>query len=236
MGAWGLKNKQVSQGIMGLSLLAFAWSGWAMADGIQADHISHAKELLGKDYRRIVLNRMVQMNDFSSWIEQQVESSFQGKWKQHAPVVAKALIEESKKHKFDPVFLMAVIQNESSFNPTVRGTSGEIGLMQILPSTGQWVAKRIGMKWEGEKTLSDPVKNIRLGSAYMALLRGQFDAQGGLYLAAYNMGAKNVHRALKKDIRPKDYAIRVMQRYIRFYGQLPSGAVGSGRFLASAAQ
>jgi soluble lytic murein transglycosylase len=112
---------------------------------------------------------------------------------------------------------MTVIENESSFNPKIRGTSGEIGLMQVLPRTAEWIARRVGIKWKGEKTLEDPVTNIRIGSAHLAQLREEFKSQGQLYLAAYNMGSGNVQRALAKQVWPKDYPVRVMSRYLKFY-------------------
>jgi soluble lytic murein transglycosylase-like protein len=61
--------------------------------------------------------------------------------------------------------------------------------------------------------------NIRLGAAYLAQLRGEFNSHGRLYLAAYNMGSTNVQRALAKQIFPKEYPGRVMVRYMRFYSE-----------------
>ncbi len=113
-----------------------------------------------------------------------------------------------------------MIENESSFNPEVKGTSGEIGLMQLMPRTAKWIAGKLRMKYQGKKTLTDPVANIRLGAAYLAHLRAEFDFHGRLYLAAYNMGSANVQRALDRRIWPKDYAARVMQRYMRLYTEL----------------
>jgi soluble lytic murein transglycosylase len=115
---------------------------------------------------------------------------------------------------------MAVITSESSFNPECRGGAGEIGLMQILPSTGKWMSKRAKVAWKGKKTLLDPVQNVRLGSAYLAWLRGRFDSHARLYLAAYNMGQKNVDRALSKRIWPKTYPTHVMGNYVKYYNEL----------------
>jgi soluble lytic murein transglycosylase len=76
------------------------------------------------------------------------------------------------------------------------------------------------LPWKGKKSLKDPSNNIRIGSAYIAYLREEFDFEGQLYLAAYNMGSGNVRKALGKKIRPKDYSTRVMHRYLRFYAEL----------------
>ena len=49
--------------------------------------------------------------------------------------IARALIETANEHQMDPLFLMAVINQESQFNPEARGSHGEIGLMQLKPTT-----------------------------------------------------------------------------------------------------
>jgi hypothetical protein len=54
----------------------------------------------------------------------------------------------------------------------------------------------------------------------MAYLREEFDFQGQLYLAAYNMGSGNVRKALNRNVKPKEYSTRVMHRYLRFYAEL----------------
>jgi soluble lytic murein transglycosylase len=79
------------------------------------------------------------------------------------------------------------------------------------------MAKKIKMPWKGEDTLRDPVANIKLGTAYIAWLREKFDNHSQLYLAAYNMGARSVNKALAKNVWPKDYPKHVMKRYIAFY-------------------
>ena len=61
------------------------------------------------------------------------------------------------------------------------------------------------MRWNGEKTLRDPIANIKLGTAYIAWLREKFDNHSQLYLAAYNMGARSVNKALAQNVWPKDY-------------------------------
>jgi len=182
--------------------------------------LTHAKELLGKYYRRSVVKSGEQIPDVELTVSDWVKRGLAKKWQSQTKAVSKAILRESRKYGFDPVFLMAVIENESSFNPEAIGPVGEIGLMQVTPQTGKWIAERSNLKWKGEATLKDPVANIRIGAAYLAYLRERFGFHSRLYLAAYNMGATNVNRALDKQIWPKDYASRVMQRYIRFYSEL----------------
>ncbi|MEO7161814.1 MAG: lytic transglycosylase domain-containing protein [Bdellovibrionia bacterium] len=181
---------------------------------------SHAKELLGPKYHKSVVKSGEKIADMDEMLTNWTNRALKGRWKKYARSVAQTIIQESDKYGFDPIFLMAVIENESSFNPEIIGTVGEIGLMQVTPDTGAWIAKIYNLPWKGKQQLKDPSYNIRIGAAYMAHLREEFDFEGQLYLAAYNMGSGNVRKALGKQIRPKIYSSRVMLRYLRFYSEL----------------
>ena len=136
-----------------------------------------------------------------------------------AGAIATEILTEGLALHFDPVLLVALIENESNFSPRMRGTHGEIGLMQIKPSTGRWIAHQNHLPWHGVSTLEDPVQNIRLGSLFLAQLREQFTSHRQLYLAAYNMGAHKVRRAVEKGIYPRDYPARVQSHYQVLLGQ-----------------
>ena len=182
--------------------------------------LAHAKELLGKGYQRSVVKAGENIGGIEPLITEWVTKSLSAPWKYQARDIARALIQESDKYKFDPIFLMAVIGNESSFNPIAIGTSGEVGLMQILPPTAEWISKKNNLPWMGADSLKDPVTNIRIGAAYLAHLRERYNCKSMLYLAAYNMGCTNVKRALQRQTMPRVYSNRVMRHYLRFYGQI----------------
>lgn len=182
--------------------------------------LHHAKELLGKFYQKSIVKASEGIANLDEVILQWTDRALKGKWKSASKKVSKAILVESEKYGFDPIFLMAVIENESSFNPDAKGSHGEIGLMQLTPDTAKWVTLKYNLPWHGPKSLKDPTVNIQIGSAYLAYLREKFDFHSQLYLAAYNMGTLNVKRALGKQIWPKDYPTRVMQRYVRFYSEL----------------
>ena len=191
----------------------------------QVDRVEHARELLGKRYKKSAVKASEKL-DLETNILAIVEKSLPKKYKERAHDVAHAIITEANRHALDPFFVMAVIAGESSFNPEAKGPVGEIGLMQLRASTGKWMAKIIKSKWRGDRTLKDPVENIRLGAAYLSWLRTKFEGSSQLYLAAYNMGPKNVKSALAKNVRPKDYPIHVMKRYLAFYrGVLADSAI-----------
>lgn len=193
----------------------------------------HARELLGKHYERSIVSESegIRSEDVTGYIRASVRKRLPEKYRSGARRIASTIVRESRKHGFDPLFVMAVIENESSFKPEKLGSHGEIGLMQILPTTAEWYAKKAGLKFRGKKGLYDPVRNIELGTHYLSYLRESFDAHSRLYLSAYNMGGANVCRALAKDIWPKDYVQAVMKHYVAFYTELTDE---DGRSLASA--
>jgi soluble lytic murein transglycosylase-like protein len=139
-------------------------------------------------------------------------------YKDRAELIAYTLISESNKYNLDPLFVLAVIETESHFNPRAHGKRGDIGLMQILPDTSEWMAHRLKMK--GRVDLRDPLMNIKIGTAYLAHLRKHFGPVGSRYLAAYNMGIHNVHKLLAREKEPILYANRVLKNYRDLYQRL----------------
>lgn len=182
--------------------------------------VEHARELMGKSYKRSIVARFEKRADLEKNIYEVVKKRLPKKYESKSHTVARAIIDEASKHSLDPYFVMAVISGESSFNPDQIGTVGEIGLMQVRPTTGKWMSEILKTKWNGDKSLYNPVTNIKLGTAYLAWLRMKFEGHGQLYLAAYNMGPKSVKSALARNIYPKDYPIHVMKRYIAFYKEI----------------
>ena len=64
-------------------------------------------------------------------------------------------------------------------------------------------------------------------------MRGKYNFTSRLYLAAYNMGASNLTRALGRKQLPQEYATRVMKRYVNFYAQMRSGLARQGELVAA---
>lgn len=100
---------------------------------------------------------------------------------------------EAAKHRLDPTWVAAEIRAESVFNPRARSHADARGLMQVLPSTGAGVARRIGLDWRGGDALYDSEYNIMLGTAYLRQLEDKY-AQTYLAIAAYNAGPAPVAR------------------------------------------
>ena len=104
-----------------------------------------------------------------------------------------AIRREAAKHNIDPTWVAAEIRAESVFNPKARSHADARGLMQVLPSTGAGIAKRLGLPWRGGDSLYEPEFNISLGTAYLRQLE---DKYGFTYtaIAAYNAGPAPVAR------------------------------------------
>lgn len=181
---------------------------------------THAQELLGNEYQRSAVRAGEKLRNMDQWIYEWTQSALKKEWKHYSKSIADTVIQESNRYGFDPVFLLAVIESESNFNPGVTGSFGEVGLMQILPETAKWIATKTKIPWLGNDSLKDPVTNIRLGTAFLAYLREKFSSHGELYLSAYNMGTGNVRRFLERNISPKEYSSRVMRKYVGYYQKL----------------
>ena len=107
-----------------------------------------------------------------------------------------------------PETILAVIRIESNFDVNATSDAGAVGLMQLLPSTAEEVARELRLPWTGEESqLRDPSVNIRLGTHYLTKLLNRFDDLSQA-LAAYNEGPERV-----ADRAPgtTDYARRVLQ-------------------------
>ncbi len=184
------------------------------------NRITHAKELLGRQYQRSTVRKTEKTDNINVFITNSVRNLLPKNHKNSATEIAASILREAEKNRFDPIFLMALIQNESSFNPQMKGSVGEIGLMQIKPDTAEWISKTQKIEYKGAQTLYRPDVNIRIGTAYLSKLRDQFSSNSSLYLSAYNAGAGKVRRLVSKKMTPKIYATAVMKRYFAIYSAL----------------
>jgi soluble lytic murein transglycosylase len=107
--------------------------------------------------------------------------------------------EQAKLRRLDPYYVAGLIRQETVFNPTARSHANAYGLMQLLPSTGQSVAKRYSLG-SGRVTTADlfnPQFNIQLGTGYLEQMVGEF-GRLEYVAAAYNGGPGRVSRWLRE--------------------------------------
>jgi soluble lytic murein transglycosylase len=117
--------------------------------------------------------------------------------------VAVAIIREAERNNVDPMLVVAVIRCESSFNNYAVSHVGAMGLMQVMPDTGVYLADKAGMRLGRTTNLFDAETNIELGTAYLADLIKRFGSVEHA-LVAYNAGPGLAKKILaKKESRKK---------------------------------
>jgi len=127
--------------------------------------------------------------------------------------LARIIVSEAHRAGLPPKFVFAVIEVESSGRQDAVSAAGALGLMQIMPATGEFVAGRIDVPWRGRESLFDPVINVRLGVNYLEGLIERY-ANVRTALAAYNAGPGNVSRRIRSGRPiPSDYADKVLAAY-----------------------
>ncbi len=99
----------------------------------------------------------------------------------------------SLKSGLDPAWVYGLIRQESRFLIKARSHVGAGGLMQVMPSTAQWIAGRLGERYQASQ-LSDMDTNIRYGTFYLNHIHGQLGNQAVLATAGYNAGPLRAKR------------------------------------------
>ena len=99
--------------------------------------------------------------------------------------------QQASKERLDPALVAAVIYAETKFNPR-PSPAGAQGLMQIMPATADFLARRSGATTFTVADLAKPDVNIAYGSYLLRYLLDRYDGNKVLALAAYNAGESNV--------------------------------------------
>jgi len=87
----------------------------------------------------------------------------------------------------EAAFVLSISRQESNFNPYIRSSAGAVGMMQLLPSTAQVVARKIGESYSSDR-LTDASYNMKLGSSYLGSLIDRFSGSYLMAAAGYNAG------------------------------------------------
>ena len=98
----------------------------------------------------------------------------------------------------DSGWMFGVIRRESAFMADIGSSAGAQGLMQLMPATAKYVAKKFDLPAPDRSDLHDPSTNMQLGSAYLRYVLDKFDANQVLATAAYNAGPGRVKQWLPK--------------------------------------
>jgi soluble lytic murein transglycosylase len=93
----------------------------------------------------------------------------------------------------DPAYVYGLIRQESRFIMDARSHVGASGLMQLMPATARWTAKKIGLDFKPEM-INDREVNLKLGTAYLKLVLDDFGGSAAMAAAAYNAGPSRPRR------------------------------------------
>lgn len=161
---------------------------------IQRKIISKSQEALGEEVKNIILKITKKRFDVDN--------------------LANSIVKEALEQKYDPIFTAAVIRSESAFNEMAKSWVGARGLMQIMPATGEYLAKRFAVSHSTDR-LHERNYNLKLGISYLKELEDKYVGNRLLTLIAYNWGPAKLDKAIKNGrgvpaecIR---YALKIMQ-------------------------
>ena len=99
-----------------------------------------------------------------------------------------AVVARAQSIGLDPAYVYGLIRQESRFIMDAKSGVGASGLMQVMPATAKWTAKKIGLADFTPAKLSDRDTNIAIGTGYLKLVLDSFNGSMPLAAAAYNAG------------------------------------------------
>jgi soluble lytic murein transglycosylase len=126
--------------------------------------------------------------------------------------IAAAIHQESQRHGYDPLFILAMVEVESTCSPKARSHDGAVGLIQVKPSVARAVAEEAGLRWRGARTLTQPAFNLHIGVRYLAQLERRY-GDPRIAVAAYNLGPQRVARMSRTQARQVHYVRKVLATY-----------------------
>jgi len=104
----------------------------------------------------------------------------------------------------EPAVIYAIARQESTFNPKTISSARAMGLMQVTPEAGRYVAKKFGAPFDEKRLLSDQSYNVQLGAAELGDLFEDYRGSYILTFAGYNAGRGRVKEWIAKHGDPRD--------------------------------
>lgn len=147
------------------------------------------------------------------------------------------LIETSARaNGLDPALVKAIVAVESAFDPRAVSDKGALGLMQVLPETGERYGVTGDARRSAAEKLFDPAINLRIGTRYLRDLLARFTNDLSLALAAYNAGEGAVatrNNRVPPFAETRDY-VKLVQQLYAIYRTSPAAPAGPVRILKPA--
>jgi len=103
------------------------------------------------------------------------------------------VLARSRESGLDPAYVYGLIRQESRFISDARSSVGASGLMQLMPNTARWVAKKFALDYKPDQIV-DPTFNVKLGTSYLKMVLEDFGGSQAMAAAAYNAGPSRPRR------------------------------------------
>jgi soluble lytic murein transglycosylase len=104
------------------------------------------------------------------------------------------LREPIREFGLEEAWVYGLMRQESRFASSAKSVVGAAGLMQVMPKTARWLAKKLGMKHYNKSLIGDVNTNLRLGTYYMKIVLSNLDGSPAMASAAYNAGPGRARR------------------------------------------
>lgn len=124
-----------------------------------------------------------------------------------------------RENDLDEAWVYGLIRQESRFVSSARSGVGASGLMQVMPSTAKWIAKRLGMDSYNQGMINELDTNIQFGTHYLRYALDQMDGQALMATAAYNAGPGRARRWATEPMEGAIYAETIPFSETRGYVQ-----------------
>lgn len=112
---------------------------------------------------------------------------------------------QAKALGLDDAWVYGLMRQESRFITSAKSVAGASGLMQLMPATAKWVAKKIGLSDYHHGRVNDLETNVALGTNYLKIVLDELHSHQALASAAYNAGPGRPRRW--RDVKPMEAAI-----------------------------
>jgi soluble lytic murein transglycosylase len=106
--------------------------------------------------------------------------------------------------EIEPAIVYAIARQESTFNPRTVSSARAMGLMQVTPAAGRYVAKKFGAPYDEKRLLSDQIYNVQLGAAELGDLYADYRGSHILTFVGYNAGRGRVKDWIARYGDPRD--------------------------------
>jgi soluble lytic murein transglycosylase len=104
----------------------------------------------------------------------------------------------------EPHIAYAIARQESGFNPRAISSANALGLMQVTPAAGKYIAKKNGIAFDQKRLLNDPVYNVQMGAAELGDVIEAYRGSYILAFVAYNAGRGRVREWTERYGDPRD--------------------------------